>query len=86
MSNLDDGHDEVIQVRRRPTQKYLPDADLIERQFELIVDGLQIEYAGKVHALINLCAGKARVRAKKVLYAAVDREKADALLDKLFNQ
>jgi hypothetical protein len=85
MSNLDDGHDEIIgqRVSRPSLSSY---GDLIERQFDMIVNGLQIEYAGKANALINLCSDARFIRAKKLLYESLPKEKADDLLHTIFNQ
>ena len=50
MVDLHDGYDEVLDHRKMRKPKTTSD-ELIERQFELIVEGLQVEYAGKLNGL-----------------------------------
>lgn len=84
--NLDDGADEILSVRRPVQRKLQPTASLPERQFELIVEGLQIEYAGRANALINVCSDSRFASAKNELYAAIGHVRAHDLLDKIFCQ
>lgn len=72
---------DLIEERRvaKPNQ-----SGLIERQFQIIVEGLQIEYAGRVHGLIDLCSDSRFTNAKKAAYASLPKEKVNELLHKLF--
>lgn len=77
MSKLDDGHDEILVPVSHRT------ADL-ERQMKLIVEGLQIEYAGRANALINVCSDSRFIAAKRNLYQLEGREKGDQILSRIF--
>ena len=83
MVDLHDGYDEVLDHRKMRKPKTTSD-ELIERQFKLIVEGLQVEYAGKLNGLIDLCADSRFIRAKKALYQRLPEEKATDLLHKIF--
>ena len=60
--------------------------NLPERVFELRVSAIELEHAGKLHKLINVCADSRFSEAKKELIDKVGQVRANEILHQYFNQ
>jgi len=61
-----------------------PGEELTIKQFKIIVEGLQIEYKGRINGLVDLCSDSRFIRAKENLTRIVGRVRASEVLHDIF--